>query len=74
MSSSTYGGAQLLGVNGICIIGHGSSDAEAIFNAIRVAAELSTKQVNARIIEAVKRVKSLPNIQQTAPTTTSTTA
>ncbi len=72
MSSSAYGGAQLLGVNGICIIGHGSSDAEAIFNAIRVATELSKKQVNARIIEAVRRVRSLPNIQQTT-TATSTT-
>ncbi len=32
-----FGGAPLLGVNGICIIGHGRSDAKAIVNAIRVA-------------------------------------
>jgi glycerol-3-phosphate acyltransferase PlsX len=32
-----YGGAQLLGVNGVCIISHGSSRAKAIKNAIRVA-------------------------------------
>lgn len=32
-----YGGAQLLGVNGVCIISHGSSHAKAIKNAIRVA-------------------------------------
>lgn len=32
-----YGGAQLLGVNGVCIISHGSSKAKAIRNAIRVA-------------------------------------
>jgi phosphate acyltransferase len=33
------GGAPLLGVRGVCIIAHGSSDAEAIKNSIRVAAE-----------------------------------
>jgi fatty acid/phospholipid biosynthesis enzyme len=34
-----YGGAILLGVRGVCIIGHGSSNDNAIFNGIRVAAE-----------------------------------
>lgn len=34
-----YGGAPLLGVNGVCIISHGRSDARAIRNAIRVAAD-----------------------------------
>jgi glycerol-3-phosphate acyltransferase PlsX len=33
-----YGGAPLLGVNGVCIISHGRSDARAIRNAIRAAA------------------------------------
>lgn len=37
--SEEYGGARLLGVNGICIIGHGSSSPRAIRNAIRVAEE-----------------------------------
>jgi phosphate acyltransferase len=32
-----FGGAPLLGVNGVCIIGHGRSDARAIMNAVRVA-------------------------------------
>jgi hypothetical protein len=32
-----YGGAPLLGVRGVCIIGHGSSNEIAIFNGIRVA-------------------------------------
>jgi glycerol-3-phosphate acyltransferase PlsX len=32
-----YGGAPLLGVNGVCIISHGKSKAKAIRNAIRVA-------------------------------------
>lgn len=34
-----YGGAPLLGVNGICIIGHGSSKALGIYHAVRVAAQ-----------------------------------
>lgn len=34
-----YGGALLLGVNGVCIIGHGSSRSYAVANAIRVAKE-----------------------------------
>ena len=33
----TYGGAMLLGVDGVCIISHGSSSARAIVNAVRVA-------------------------------------
>jgi len=47
---SEYGGAPLLGVNGICIIGHGGSTAKAIKNAIRVAAEFSAQRVNERIV------------------------
>ena len=34
-----YGGAPLLGINGVCVIAHGSSNARAIRNAIRVATE-----------------------------------
>jgi glycerol-3-phosphate acyltransferase PlsX len=33
----THGGAMLLGVNGVCVISHGSSSARAILNALRVA-------------------------------------
>jgi glycerol-3-phosphate acyltransferase PlsX len=46
---SEYGGAPLLGVRGICIICHGRSNANAIKNAIRVAAEFSSGNVNQRI-------------------------
>ena len=40
LSPDTYGGAILLGVNGVCIISHGSSGATAVVNACRVAAEM----------------------------------
>src|SRR5436190_12370038 len=43
---SEYGGAPLLGVKGVCIVCHGRSNANAIKNAIRVAAELSRGQIN----------------------------
>jgi glycerol-3-phosphate acyltransferase PlsX len=36
-----YGGAHLLGVRGVCIIGHGSSNDRAIYNGIRVAYEFA---------------------------------
>jgi glycerol-3-phosphate acyltransferase PlsX len=46
---SEYGGAPLLGVKGVCIICHGGSNANAIKNAIRVAAEFSEGKVNEKI-------------------------
>ena len=49
-----YGGALLLGVNGVVIIGHGRSNIKAIKNAIRVAKEEIERQVNAKILEAIK--------------------
>jgi len=44
-----YGGAPLLGVRGVCIIGHGSSNDKAIFNGIRVAYEFAKAGTNQRI-------------------------
>ncbi len=46
---SEYGGAPLLGVRGVCIVGHGSSNERAIMNGIRVAAEFASNQVNPAI-------------------------
>jgi glycerol-3-phosphate acyltransferase PlsX len=51
---SEYGGAPLLGVNGVVIIGHGRSNAKAIKNAIRVAREEVERKVNEKILEAIK--------------------
>jgi glycerol-3-phosphate acyltransferase PlsX len=49
-----YGGAPLLGVNGVVIIGHGRSNARAIKNAIRVAKEEVERRFNENILEALK--------------------
>lgn len=46
---SEYGGAPLLGVRGVCIICHGGSNAHAVKNAIRVAAEFAEGRVNEKI-------------------------
>jgi glycerol-3-phosphate acyltransferase PlsX len=52
---SEVGGAPLLGVRGVCIICHGSSNANAIKNAIRVAVEFAEGGVNARIESELSR-------------------
>lgn len=43
------GGAPLLGVNGIVIICHGSSNARAIYNAVKIAHEMHFKKIRQRI-------------------------
>src|SRR5581483_4038439 len=49
MDYAEWGGAPLLGVNGICIIGHGRSNPRAIRNAVRVAAEAAQGHLVERI-------------------------
>ncbi len=53
MDYAEYGGAPLLGINGTCIICHGSSSPKAIKNGIRVAGEEVIKNVNQHIVEKV---------------------
>lgn len=50
---SEYGGAPLLGIDGICIIAHGASTAKAIKNAIRVAGQFVVHHVNKHIMDAI---------------------
>jgi glycerol-3-phosphate acyltransferase PlsX len=53
LDHTEYGGAPLLGVKGVCIITHGSSNANAIKNAVRVAAEFAERQINDTIAKEV---------------------
>jgi phosphate acyltransferase len=39
LDADSYGGAVLLGIKGVCVISHGSSSAQAIVNAVKVAAD-----------------------------------
>jgi glycerol-3-phosphate acyltransferase PlsX len=52
MSPDTYGGAVLLGVDGICIISHGSSGETAILNALKLAHELADSGMVSEITAA----------------------
>lgn len=53
---SEYGGAPLLGVDGVCVIAHGRSDPKAFVNAIRAAREFSLHDVNGHILEQLRPV------------------
>lgn len=63
------GGAPLLGVDGVVIIGHGISSAKAICNAIRIARESILEHVNEHIIEGISnRIYSNSNsVSKTTP-------
>jgi len=58
-----YGGAPLVGINGISIIGHGRSSDLAVKNAIRVAAELAKSEVNKHIHEDIEKNMELTRIR-----------
>jgi phosphate acyltransferase len=53
MDPDSHGGALLLGVDGVCIISHGSSKALAIVNAVRVARDMVEQGLVERLREAV---------------------
>jgi glycerol-3-phosphate acyltransferase PlsX len=53
LNPDTTGGAMLLGVDGVCIISHGSSGAEAVVSAVRVAAEAVDRRLVDRLRSAV---------------------
>jgi glycerol-3-phosphate acyltransferase PlsX len=54
---SEYGGAPLLGIKGVSIVGHGASNANAIKNAIRVAKQFYETGINARIEQELMSVR-----------------
>ncbi len=54
-----YGGAPLLGVNGVCIICHGISNSKAICNAIKIAYELSRLDLNTCLRDELKKYSAL---------------
>lgn len=54
LDPETYGGAMLLGTDGVCIISHGSSSARAITNAVAVAREMVEADVVGEIGRAIR--------------------
>ncbi len=53
LDHTEYGGAPLLGVRGVCFITHGSSNMNAIKNALRVASEFAERNINDKIAKEV---------------------
>jgi len=54
LDAETYGGAMLLGTDGVCIISHGSSSPTAITNAVGVARDMVAADVVGRIAAAIR--------------------
>ncbi len=68
LDHTEYGGAPLLGLKGVCIITHGSSNANAMKNAVRVAAEFAERGINDSIergLAALKPVATEPEVART---------
>src|SRR5882724_13036563 len=64
LDHTEYGGAPLLGVKGVCIITHGSSNANAIKNAVRVAAEFSKRKINTSIESTLAKLHPAAEVVQ----------
>ena len=60
LDHTEYGGAPLLGVKGVCIITHGSSNANAIKNAVRVAGEFAERGINDSIERGLAALRPAP--------------
>jgi glycerol-3-phosphate acyltransferase PlsX len=57
LDHTEYGGAPLLGIKGVCFITHGSSNANAIKNALRVSAEFAERSINAEIERELAKIR-----------------
>jgi glycerol-3-phosphate acyltransferase PlsX len=61
---SEVGGAPLLGINGNCVICHGSSNGKAIMNAILLASNLAKNRLNDHFIEELKEKQDMLRLGQ----------
>lgn len=57
MDPESYGGAPLLGLNGVCIIGHGSSSARAVASAVDVSVRAVRGRLTERVAEKVSSAR-----------------
>ncbi|PON19807.1 phosphate acyltransferase PlsX [Candidatus Entotheonella serta] len=63
LDPAEYGGMPLIGINGTCIIAHGSSTPKAVKNAIQMAKRLAEEQVTARIQEDLERNSDMLDVE-----------
>ncbi|MBI2620049.1 MAG: phosphate acyltransferase PlsX [Ignavibacteriales bacterium] len=68
MDYEEYGGVPVLGVNGVSIIGHGSSSPKAIKNMILKALEVAKSRINRKIEEALAQSPPVPSPGQVIAT------
>jgi len=59
LDHTEYGGAPLLGIKGVCFITHGSSNANAIKNAVRVAADFAERSINLEIEKELAKIRAV---------------
>jgi len=59
MSADIYGGAPLLGIDGIAMVCHGSASSEAIYNALRVSGELAQSGMLEKVRQRMEDLKPL---------------
>ena len=57
---AAYGGALLVGVEGVCVIGHGRSSPDAVANALRVAGELGEQNVLEHLAKSLQESSAAP--------------
>jgi len=69
LDHTEYGGAPLLGVKGVCIITHGSSNANAMKNAVRVASEFYEGGINQLIERGLAALHPANSATEVAPAT-----
>jgi glycerol-3-phosphate acyltransferase PlsX len=62
-----YGGAPLLGIQGTAMICHGSSSPRAIMNAVKMAHDNVTRQVNSKLTERLGEIRALQKDASEAP-------
>jgi glycerol-3-phosphate acyltransferase PlsX len=68
---SEYGGAPLLGLNGLCIIGHGRSSAKAVANAVTMAVRAVEENLLERLragVSAISAASASPSSNLRPPT------
>src|SRR5207253_3499496 len=63
---SAFGGAPLLGIDGVCIICHGSSGDRAIKNALAVAANYARASLNELIVQQLENAPTLADSETPA--------
>jgi glycerol-3-phosphate acyltransferase PlsX len=64
---SEFGGAPLLGVNGLCLVGHGRSSARAVRNGIALASRFAAESLVPRLADAVARLTPCASAQGSLP-------